>query len=171
MRTTATLFASLLALLGACGPAQREGRHTRKLLETFDDLDFNVFSNQRWDQLDRSHARDVVVHWPDGHQTRGLDVHTGDLKKMFVYAPDTRIVEHPVKFGSGDWTCVTGTMQGTFTAPMPAPDGRTIAPTGKAFTLPMCTVGRWRDGKMAEEWLYWDNQAFLNQLGLEAQAD
>jgi ketosteroid isomerase-like protein len=54
---------------------------------------------------------------------------------------------------------------------MPAPDGRTIAPTGKAFTLPMCTVGRWRDGKMAEEWLYWDNQAFLKQLGLEAQAD
>ena len=171
MRTTATLFTSLLVLLGACGRSQREERHTRKRLETFDDLDFNVFSKQRWDQLDRSHAQDVVVHWPDGHQTRGLDVHTGDLRKMFVYAPDTRIVEHPVKFGSGDWTCVTGTMQGTFTAPMPAPDGKTIAPTGKAFTLPMCTVGRWHDGKMAEEWLYWDNQAFLKQLGLEAQAD
>ena len=38
----------------------------------------------------------------------------------------------PVKFGSGDWTCVTGTMQGTFTAPMPAADGKTLAPTGKA---------------------------------------
>ena len=171
MRATATVFASLLVLLGACGPAQREKRHTKNLLRTFDDLDFNVFSKQRWDQLGRSHAEDVVVHWPDGHQTRGLDVHAGDLKKMFAYAPDTRIVEHPVKFGSGDWTCVTGTMQGTFTAPMPAPDGKTIAPTGKAFALPMCTVGRWRDGKMAEEWLYWDNQAFLKQLGLEVQAD
>jgi predicted ester cyclase len=171
MRTTLLPFTVFLVLLGACGPAQREGRHTQRLLQTFDDLDFNVFSKQRWDQLDRSHAQDVVVHWPDGHQTRGLDVHTGDLKKMFAYAPDTRIVEHPVQFGSGEWTCVTGTMQGTFTAPMPTPDGKTIAPTGKAFTLPMCTVGRWQDGKMAEEWLYWDNQAFLKQIGLEAQAE
>jgi len=32
-------------------------------------------------------------------------------------------------------------MEGTFTKPMPTPDGRKIPPTGKAFKVTMCTVG------------------------------
>ena len=35
-----------------------------------------------------------------------------------------------------------------------------------AFKLPMLTVGRWENGVMVEEWLYWDNQAFMKQVGL-----
>jgi hypothetical protein len=40
-----------------------------------------------------------------------------DLKKLFVHAPDTRIKEHPIKFGSGNYTLVTGVFEGTFTKP------------------------------------------------------
>ena len=32
-------------------------------LENFDDLDFNVFSGQKWDQLGNSHAQNIIVHW------------------------------------------------------------------------------------------------------------
>ncbi len=135
-------------------------------LANFDDLDFNVFSGQKWDELSKSHAADIVVHWPDGHTTTGIDVHIADLKAMFVYAPDTRIKEHPIKIVQGEWTAVTGVMEGTFTAPMPTPDGKTIAPTGKSFKLTMCTVGRWKDGVMVEEYLFWDNQTYMKQLGL-----
>jgi hypothetical protein len=46
-------------------------------LENFDDLDFNVYSGQKWDQLGRSHAKDIVVHWPDGRTTRGIEPHKG----------------------------------------------------------------------------------------------
>lgn len=134
---------------------------------TFDDLDFNVFSNQKWDELSRSHHEDILVHWPDGHTTKGIEKHIEDLKAMFVYAPDTRIKEHPIKFGSGQWTAVTGIMEGTFTRPMTAPDGKTIQPTGKAFRLPMCTIGRWENGVMVEEYLYWDNQTYMKQMGLQ----
>ena len=42
----------------------------------------------------------------------------------------------------------------------------TIAPTNKAFKLSMVTIGRWEDGVMKEEWLYWDNQVFMRQFGL-----
>jgi hypothetical protein len=133
----------------------------------FDDLDFNVFTNQKWGELARSHAEDIVVHWPDGHQTKGMEKHIEDLSAMFVYAPDNRIRVHPVKFGSGDWTCVIGVMEGTFTKPMPIGDGKTIPPTGKSYKLPMCTVGHWKDGVMDEEYLFWDNQTFMKQIGLE----
>jgi predicted ester cyclase len=132
----------------------------------FDTLDFDVFTNQKWDRLKESHSENVVVHWPDGHQTNGIARHIADLTAMFVYAPDTRIKEHPVKFASGEWTSVIGVMEGTFTKPMPTPDGKTIPPTGKPFKLVMCTVSHWKDGVIDEEYLFWDNLAFMKQIGL-----
>ena len=137
-----------------------------KNLQTFDTLDFTVFSNQQWVRLHESHAKDIKVNWPDGHYTTGIDRHISDLKNMFVYAPDTKIKIHPIRFGSGNMTCVTGVMTGTFTLPMPIGDGKFIQPTGKTFTLPMCTVGIWKNGVMIEEYLFWDNQTYMNQLGL-----
>jgi predicted ester cyclase len=135
-------------------------------IKTFDNLDFDVFTNQKWDRLKESHSQDVIVHWPDGHQTEGIERHIEDLKSMFVYAPDTRIQEHPVKVASGEWTSVIGVMEGTFTNPMPLPDGSSIPPTGKSFKLVMDTVGHWKNGVMDEEYLFWDNQAFMKQIGL-----
>lgn len=137
-----------------------------KNLVTFDTLDFTVFSNQQWVRLHESHAKDIKVYWPDGHMSQGLDVHIADLKKMFVYAPDTRIKQHPIRFGSGKYTAVTGVFEGTFTKPMPIGNGKFIQPTGKAFKMPMCTIGIWEKGIMVEEHLYWDNQTYMNQIGL-----
>jgi len=135
-------------------------------LQKFDTLDFTVFSNQQWVRLHESHAKDIKVNWPDGHFTVGIERHIADLKSMFVYAPNTSIKVHPVRFGSGNMTCVIGEMTGTFTQPMPIGDGKFIQPTGKSFKLPMCTVGIWKDGVMIEEYLFWDNQTYMNQLGL-----
>lgn len=135
-------------------------------LKIFDELDYEVFSNQKWDRLKESHAQNVRVFFPDGHMTEGIDVHIEDLKKMFVHAPDTRIKEHPIKFGSENYTLVTGVFEGTFTKPMPIGGGKFIHPTGKAFKIPMATVGIWENGLMKEEHLFWDNQAYAKQIGL-----
>jgi len=136
-------------------------------LANFDDLDFNVFSNQKWDELHRSHSKDVKVHWPDGHITVGIDKHIDDLRYLFTYAPDTRIKQHPVKVGQGGWTAVYGIMEGTFTKPMTTADGKVIQPTGKSFTLPMATISHWtKEGPMDEEYLFRDNATYLAQLGL-----
>ncbi len=132
----------------------------------FDTLDFDVYTHQKWGRFKESHAQDILVHYPDGHTTKGLDKHIEELKPMFVFAPDTRIEVHPVKFGSGEWTSVIGVMEGTFTKPMPTGDGKTIAPTGKKFRLEMSTVGHWKNGLMDEEYLFWDNQSFMKQIGL-----
>ena len=137
-----------------------------KNLVTFDTLDYTVFTNQQWARLHESHSKDIKVNWPDGHFTTGIERHIADLKAMFVYAPNTSIKQHPVRFGSNNMTCVIGVMTGTFTAPMPIGNGKFIQPTGKSFKLPMCTVGIWKDGVMIEEYLFWDNQSYMNQIGL-----
>ena len=137
-----------------------------KNLATFDTLDYTVFSNQDWTRLHESHSSDIKVNWPDGHSTVGIARHIDDLRAMFVYAPNTNIKQHPVRFGNGNMTCVIGVMSGTFTAPMPVGIGKFIQPTGRSFSLPMCTVGIWKDGVMIEEYLFWDNQSYMNQIGL-----
>jgi len=143
-----------------------ESAEQAKNLANFDDLDFNVYSNQKWDELSKSHAPDIVVHWPDGRTTTGIEPHIADLKQQFVFAPDTRIKTHPIKIAQDNYTAVTGVMEGTFSQPMPTPDGKSIPPTNKPFKLEMVTIGRWENGVMKEEWLFWDNQAFMKQIGL-----
>ncbi len=187
MKKIMTLSTAALALIGAYSSSalaadtakpvtealkelshyQSEEARIAKNLETFDTLDFEVFSGQKWDRLHESHAKDIVVHWPDGHSTNGIDRHIEDLKAFFVFAPDTKIDKHPVRIGQGEWTGVVGEIAGTFTEPMPIGNGQFIQPTGKAYKLTMATVGHWtKDGIMDEEYLFWDNDTFYKQIGL-----
>jgi hypothetical protein len=136
-------------------------------LAKFDTLDFDFYSNQKWDKFTHNHAKDIKVIYPDGSITTGLyPQHIDQLTPMFTFAPDTKIKTHPVKFGNGDWTCVIGEMEGTFSQPMAIGNGKSIPPTGKKFKLAMTTVGHWKDGLMIEEYLFWDNQSFMKQIGL-----
>jgi hypothetical protein len=142
-------------------------RAERKHLETFDELDFEVFTHADWARLGESHAKNIRVHWPDGHYTDGIDKHIDDLAALFVWGPDTRILSHPLRVAKNELTCVTGVMEGTFTRPMPDGNGGFIQPTGKKYAINMATVGIWnRQGTMDEEFLFWDNQAFYSQIGL-----
>ena len=175
IRQKLSVVATLVALwLSAPGCANQsptshdeEQKRLAANLANFDDLDYNVFTGQKWAELHRSHSQNITVHWPDGHATQGIEKHIEDLKAMFVWAPDTRIKEHPVRVAQGEWTAVIGIMEGTFTEPMPIGDGKTIPPTGKAFRIRMATFGRWNSqGTMDEEYLFWDNQEFMKQIGL-----
>lgn len=158
-------------LLACAAPGEDAGQQAQSdlcaaRLATFDTLDFDVFSNQQWNRFAESHADDIVVTWPDGRETTGLAQHIEDLRAMFVYAPNTSIKEHPIRVCSGDYTAVVGVMTGTFSQPMPTPDGGAIQPTGRSFNLNMTTVGRWSGNRMTHEMLFWDNQAFMRQIGL-----
>ena len=139
---------------------------TEEYLQKFDTLDFVVYSNQEWERLHESHAENILVYYPDGSTTVGLEDHIAALEPMFVFAPNTKINVHPIRFGTGQYTAVTGYIEGTFSDPMPIGDGKFIDPTGKSFKLPMVTIGLWKDGTMYEEHLFWDNMAFMKQIGL-----
>lgn len=147
--------------------------HMDSLLTRFDSLDFDVYSNQRWPELHLSHSDDIIVHYPDGHITKGLAAHLEEIKPQFVFAPNTRITAHPIRLAStdftsrkGDWTSVTGVIEGDFTKPMPIGGGKRIPATGKHFKFQSVTVAHWKNGKMDEEYLFWDNLDFLKQVGL-----
>ena len=140
---------------------------TETRLIRFDSLDFDFYNNQDWKNFNISHADNIKVFYPDGNITEGLyPQHIDMLTPMFAFAPDTKIKTHPVRFGSGDWTCVIGEMEGTFSKPMSIGNGKIIPPTNKKFKLSMATIGHWEGGKMIAEYLFWDNQSFMKQIGL-----
>ena len=145
-------------------------RIVRKNLRTFHHLDFHVFNDQRWDKIHLSHSNDVVVHWPDGRTTVGIDAHIEDLKGLFVWAPDTQVLGHTILFGGGDaaqFSGCIGTLGGTFTKPLPIGGGNTIPPTGNRFEIQFSTTCHWTpEGVFDEEYLLWDNQELSRQLGL-----
>lgn len=135
-------------------------------LARFDELDFEAFSKQNWELFNEIHAPDILVVFPDGRQTKGIEQHDKDIMAMFDYAPDTKVTSHPIKFGSGEWTVSTGVLEGTFSQPMPLADGTSIPPTGKSFKVTMTTVAKWKDGRIVEEHLFWDNAEIMKQMGL-----
>jgi hypothetical protein len=85
---------------------QTDERLAAEHIAKYRTADFDVFTNQRWDRIQESHAKDVVVHWPDGRRTDGIEAHIADLKGMFAYAPDTRIHEHRVEIATAGWSSI-----------------------------------------------------------------
>ncbi|WP_316505636.1 ester cyclase [Nitrosopumilus sp.] len=139
-------------------------------LEMFDFMDFVAFNNQDWELVSTTHSHDVKVIYANGHQTDNFEDHVPDMQMVFVYAPDTQIISHPIAFGQGEWTAGTGVVEGTFTEPMPLPDDTFIEPTGNKFNYTMVTIAKWEDGIITEEYLFWDNAEIMKQLGITLES-
>jgi steroid delta-isomerase-like uncharacterized protein len=107
---------------------------------------------------------DVVTVEPSGGEMRGLDAFAGYLAVFMRAVPDAKLnLVRAVE--SGDTVAIEGTYTGTFTGPLANPKGE-IPPTGKAFDLPYMEIFELRRGKATTHHVYYDQIAFLGQLGL-----
>lgn len=105
-------------------------------LKGMDDLDFHGWNNADWHgQFAHHHTDDVYVDFKGSPPTRGLEEHIQAMKSYVDASGGTpaQITSHPIAFGSGEWTCVVGQFA----------DGSR-----------MVTVARWRDGAIAEEYIW-----------------
>jgi steroid delta-isomerase-like uncharacterized protein len=67
---------------------------------------------------------------------------------------------------NGDLFFAEMVSRGTNTGELGLPDGTTIPPTGKATETPAMLFARVRDGKLAEQSVYFDSLTMMGQLGL-----
>jgi ketosteroid isomerase-like protein len=108
---------------------------TRKL-KSMDNLDFKGWNGADWHGLfAHYHTDDVLVVVNGQPLTKGTKEHIGAMK-AFVEATGgtpTKVESHPISFGSGEWRCVVGEFES---------GGR------------MVTVAKWRDGAIAEEYIW-----------------
>lgn len=164
---TAALEAKNAQLQAQVDAYETERAQTTKNLERFRQLDLVAFNNRNWDLIKDIHHEDVVAQGADGVVSNGMvPAHEWDLKFLFETFPDFTIHEHLITFGYGGWTAGLSRSTGTFTQPMKLRDGTVIEPTGKMFEFTAITLARWEDGRIMEEYIYWDNNHLFNQLGI-----
>jgi hypothetical protein len=105
-------------------------------LQSMDDLDFKGWNGADWEGVfARCHTDDVLVDVHGQPPTHGVREHI-EAVKAFVNSTGgapVQVKSHPIRFGSGEWTCVVGELE----------DGTR-----------MVTVARWRDGGIAEEYIW-----------------
>jgi len=104
-------------------------------LKGMDHLDFTAWNTPDWDLFRQLHTEDVHVQVSGQEVTHGIDAHVDAMKSLIEQAgaQPMQVRSHPISFGSGEWTCVVGEF---------ASGGR------------MVTVAKWRDGAIAEEYIW-----------------
>lgn len=138
-----------------------------KNLELFDELDLKAFNNRDMKRIAEIHMPDVRVFNTNNTLTEGFDPkHKEELLWLFNSFSDFDIYEHPIGFGAGDWTAGVSKSRGTFDRPIKLPNGKVIQPTGKKFDVRIATIALWKDGRIVEEYLFWDNEDWMKQIGV-----
>ncbi len=163
---TAVLQAKIVELQKQVDTFKAEKELVAKNIALFDELDLVAFNNRDMKRIAEIHRPDVKVINANGSVTEGFDPkHKGELQWLFDTFSDWAIVEHPVTFGAGDWTAGISISEGTWDKPMVLPGGRVLQPTGKRFRIKVATIALWKDGRIVEEYLFWDNEDWNKQIG------
>lgn len=139
---------------------------TAELMQLADDS----WNTRDWDRFMSLHDPDTVVYWPglDASPTHGGHDHRAEAEAFCDAFPDNKVNNRPydILFSEGDLSCFVTRFTGTFTKPWKLADGTVIEPTGRPFDVLYSTTARWKDGRIAEEYLFWDSATFRSQLGL-----
>ena len=114
--------------------------------------------------LDNIYAPGVVVHDPSQPaDVVGLDALKAQYGVTHAAVPDLKFTMDEI-FIKGDRIASVFTMTGTITGPFRTPVGD-LPPTGNAFKLSGVAIDRVIDGKIVEEWLYFNPYDLLRPLG------
>ncbi len=108
-------------------------------------------------------APDIEAVLPGGLSLRGSDQLLQVVRAFWEALPDARIVNEN-RFVAGDAVVSEGILTGTHTGTFRAPPGD-VPPSGKLVSLRFASVKQIRDGRVAQEHLYFDQLEFLQQIG------
>ncbi|UCE75426.1 MAG: ester cyclase [Methanomassiliicoccales archaeon] len=125
-------------------------------------------SNGRdWEAFASHHTEDVVSYSPmRSEPTKGITAHLEAVQGLLTAFPDFKMTRDQ-SFGQGDWAYVGYILTGTHTGPLPGPGGKPIPPTNKPIKIPLGSALRFKNGKIAEEHIFFDRLDMLRQLGID----
>ena len=111
-------------------------------------------------------APDAVFHDVSAPKDQTAKESTAGTAEMFKAFPDARLVPASV-WGAGDFVVAVGRFEGTNTGPFPMMGIK--KGTGKAAGVSYLEIARFENGKIKEDWLFYNGMAFATQLGLMAK--
>jgi SnoaL-like polyketide cyclase len=128
----------------------------------------DAFNARDWEAVDAVHHPDMVAHITGlAEPIYGSEAHSAAMQQFLRSFPDMHVnTPYPIQSGEGDWITVVTNVTGTFTGEMVLPDGKVIAPTGKAFDLEFAQTTKWDGDRLIIIAAFWDASLQAKQLGL-----
>lgn len=139
--------------------------HLLALMKKGDD----AFNARDFAAVDAVHHPDMVAFITGNAQPiYGRVAHAAAVQQMLRIFPDVHVHNdpYPIQFGTGDWITVVSRVTGTFTGKMVLPNGKVIAPTGKAFDVELGQTTKWNADLLVEISAFWDAGLQARQIGL-----
>ena len=138
--------------------------HLLALMKKGDD----AFNARDFAAIDTVHHPDMVAHITGNAQPiYGSVAHAAAMQQMLRIFPDMHVyTPYPIQFGSGDWITVISRTTGTFRGQMALPNGKVIAPTGKAFDVEFGQTTKWDGDRLIIISAFWDAALQAKQIGL-----
>ena len=138
--------------------------HLLALMQKGDD----AFNARNFAAVDAVHDRNMVAHITgNALPIYGREAHAAAMQQMLRMFPDMHVnTPYPIQFGEGDWITVVTHATGTFTGEMALPDGKVIAPTGKAFDVEFGQTTKWEGDRIVIIAAFWDEAALARQIGI-----
>ena len=139
--------------------------HLLALMKRGDD----AFNTRDFAAINAIHHPDMIAHITGNAQPiYGRTAHTAAIQEMLRMFPDVHVHNNPysIQFGSGNWITVISRATGTFRGEMVLPDGKVIAPTGKAFDVEFGQTVKWDGDLLIRITAFWDAALQARQIGL-----
>jgi predicted ester cyclase len=112
--------------------------------------------------VDAFNAPDLVYHDMTMAADQTAKENLAGTLEFFRAFPDAKLVPLSA-WGAGSYVVVAGRFAGTNKGPMPSMGIK--KPTGKAVSARYLDIARWENGKIKEEWLFYNGMAMAGQLG------
>ena len=138
--------------------------HLLALMKKGDD----AFNARDFAAVDAVHHPDMVAYIPGSAQPiHGSVAHAAAMQQMLRIFPDIHVhTPYAIQFGSGDWITVVTRATGTLTGEMVLPNGKVIAPTGKAFDMEFGQTTKWDGDRLIVISAFFDAALQAKQIGL-----
>jgi steroid delta-isomerase-like uncharacterized protein len=164
MKKLLVILPLVILLCFTFGCQQDEEGITEEEAKAIHDLYVEARNTVNLDLLNEIYAEDVVVHdsgYPE--ELVGLDALKEYYSNNHKAFPDLHIIfdEMIVK---GDRIIILWTFSGTNTGPLHTPLGAMPA-TGRKVQFSGVAIDRVDEGKIVEDWVYWNVLDILQQLG------
>ena len=128
----------------------------------------DAFNARDFAAVDTIHHPNMVAHITGNAQPiYGSVAHAAAMQQMLRIFPDIHVhTPYPIQFGDGDWITVVTRATGTFKGEMALPNGKVIAPTGKAFDMEFGQTTKWEGDRLIIIAAFYDAALQAKQIGL-----
>src|SRR6266404_190764 len=144
-----------------------EAGRTARLLALMTKGD-DMFNARDFAALDAVHHPDMIAYIPGNAQPiYGRAAHAVAMRQLVQIFADIHVhTPYPTQCGSGDWITVVTRATGTFRGEMVLPNGKGVAPTGKAFEVEFGQTTKWDADRLIIISAFLDTALQAKQLGL-----